>query len=230
MLPKNKNILFIGPHLDDIEIGAGMYLNALKESSLNNTVKIICCSRGALHHRINHPDQYNLRLETKKKNFSGVEEITYEADIDINFKEAAFDLNYFIENAAGMLFPDGIDIIIGPSSDMHQDHRVIKEIVDVLARPDQGIERYLMYVIPGSESFDTLYGGYQPHLSKYFYSFDNFKPKKKMLDGYVQAGVMPANGIRSVKGIKKACSYWGAIANRKKYSELFNIGFISEVE
>lgn len=227
---ENKNILVIGAHLDDIEIGMGAMLFDLADPKKNNTIKYVVCSTGQLNHRINYPEKYAGRIEANTNNFRGLEGHVYQNAIDVNFAEHRFDLNRFIESSKELLFPDGVDIIFGPQSDLHNDHRIIKELVDIIARPDTGLEMYLMYNIPGSGKFNELYGS-RNTASKHFFGFNSFKKKKSVLNRYRDCGILQKKGgLKSIKGIKGANKHWGNFTGRTKYAEQFDIGFSCSLE
>lgn len=225
---KSRNILIVGAHLDDIEIGMGAYLNRLRKPELNNNIKIVICSTGSLHHRINQPEKYAKRLEATKSNFQGIDVFTFQEAIDTNFEEHRFNINRFLDNIVKEEFPDGVEVVFGPSADLHNDHKIVKDLVDVLARPDLGIELYLMYCIPGSGMYNEMYGTNQTQYSKFFFSYDSFSEKKILLKRYSECEILQdCGGIRSIEGIKLSNKYWGKINCKKDYAEQFNIGFMN---
>lgn len=223
---RNKDILIVGTHCDDIEIGMSEYLAYLSRPEFDNNIKIIICSSGSYAHKLKDFNRYHSRLEAAKENLKKYTPIIFDPAIDTQFYDHYQDLKTFLEINVKEAFPQGPDIIIGPNADQHKDHQIIKEHLDIIARPLNGVRGYLMYKIPSSSIYSDMYSNNRP-MSVFNFGYPDFKNKNNMLKPYTKSVLDKKGSLNAIEGIKTTNQFWGRAINMP-FAEQFEIGFWNE--
>lgn len=219
---KDKKILFIGAHLDDIEIGAGAFLiNSLKKT--DNVYAYVF----SLGRKDEKEKEENHRLNIYKHNmkFIGVNPAKiyptsniFMKKVDTEFykSEVQEKLRYHINEILRIVEPD---IIVFNSPDHHNDHKILNSIVKEFARPINSKSLILMeYEIPSS-SYD------QKNIWNYYHSYNLSVSVKKteMLLNYEKYKFLRKDGdLRSIKYMETSFELNGKLTS-SQYAERFRL-------
>jgi len=174
-----KNYFIIVAHLDDIEFGLTTYLK--KNIGPEDKIFIYVASAGFYKHSSSVNYERKLaQIENLKNIFLFLDD--YE-QLHINIEDKAWDTLFFenkkeirnlIENwIVKNINPNEENILITLAPDIHEDHRIISELCDVIARPnlinfdDSLFNSYYKFYIPGNYILSTKYNlGYIKQLFK----------------------------------------------------------------
>jgi len=154
-----SNVLAIGAHPDDIELGCGGSLAKLIEMGVK--VRALVLTRGSVGNRADHD-----RLDETKQALAllGVTDVATADFPDTRMYEHLAEVIAFIEQHAAEVKPERVYTMFG--NDQHQDHRTTFEATIVACRKAQQI---LCYETPSS------WNGFQPQV---FENIANFIDRK----------------------------------------------------
>jgi two-component system response regulator HydG len=207
--PSDKpNVLAVGAHPDDIEIGAAMILHALREEY---NVYSIICTDGSESRRGTPEDRLTESINAAQ--MMGIDGLFYLGMKDTQLPFAT-DLIQRIEKVIS--YTSGPDIVFNHNPhDRHQDHEAVQKAVRVAARHSPEI--YLFHG-PSTEPEFT------PH--KFFsFKLEDLEFKIKVLEQFktqIESGIIDLDLIRST------ARFFGGLAKshqkeNRLYAEAFEI-------
>jgi len=221
-LLNNKKILFIGAHLDDIEIGAGGLISMLD----NNENFAFVVSSGHSSHAGSH---YKLRQDVFFKNMNECNfskentRILIDEPIDTCFR---FDENFErIRRTVGLWLPEiNPDVIVMNSKDNHTDHLLLNQIIKEIYRPinREKPRMILEYQTPPSMIYDYSSEDYNCIIG---FDSDIMLKKFSMLQRYP---IPSLNDIRDIEYIKKINEANGMLSyGENNFAEKFKLTIFS---
>jgi len=162
---KGINYYIVVAHLDDIEFGLTKYLKKIKET---DNVFIYVASGGFYK----HSDSTNFaRRQTQIKNTHEI--FSKKIKINIRIENSKYDTLFFknkceIRDSLEYWISDKVNnknknILISIAPDIHDDHRIISELCDVIARPNlrnfskSKFQSYIKFYIPDNYNYLTTY-------------------------------------------------------------------------
>jgi len=162
---KKINYYIVVAHLDDIEFGLTKYLKKIKET---DNIFIYVASGGLYKHK----DSTNLaRRQTQIKNIH--EMFSKKIKINIRIENKMYDTLFFknkceIRDSLEYWISDKVDdknknVLISIAPDIHEDHRIISELCDVIARPNlrdfskSKFQSYFKFYIPDNYNYLITY-------------------------------------------------------------------------
>jgi len=164
---KGINYYIVVAHLDDIEFGLTKYLGKITEK---DKVFIYIASGGFYKHK----DSTNFaRKQTQLRNIHEIFSNNFK--IMVHIEPNLYDTLFFknkneIRNSLENWISDKFskldnqkNILISIASDIHEDHRIISELCDVVARPNlenflkSNFSDYFKFYIPGNHDYMYKY-------------------------------------------------------------------------
>jgi len=164
-----KNYFILAAHLDDIEFGLTTYLK--KNIQPDDKIFIYVASAGFYKHSSSVNYKRNqAQIKNLKNIFLFLDDYT---QLHIHTEDKAWD-TLFYENKKEIrnlmenwivknINPNEENILITLAPDIHEDHRIISELCDVIARPnlinfeDSLFNSYYKFYIPGNYILSTKY-------------------------------------------------------------------------
>jgi len=154
-MKKMKKILIVLAHLDDLEFGA-IYLSS-KLNKPNNIIHLIICSSGLSSKSENfNKERRIVQMVNASKIFNKVSNLKIIINheyIDTTFPENRVQVRKFIEDNS----KENYCTLISHVPDIHCDHTIVSELVDIIARPNifnlrkSKFKKYIKIVIPSNE-------------------------------------------------------------------------------
>lgn len=212
-----KNVLCIGAHYDDIEIGMGGTCLRLIDEGCDIHVVTVCNIDVP-----NRPAACESRCEVLKENIEelGVKSATYLEYPSNNLQHC--DENHIIGAINKVISDNDIDTIFTQNiTDINIDHQVVSRAARVCARPriDNPVQQLYEYYIPGSSEWS--FTGTKPTVA--FDISPYFDTKIKMISRYITE-IRPSPDPCSLAKIKSRDEYLGGIFGYDK-AEVFNLVF-----
>jgi len=222
---KTYDKLFIGAHLDDIEIGCGAYISTLKHPKKSLAVPI------SFGHSL-HKKEINIkRKEIFEKNMKELGTL-FISDENKNFLDTKFFENQGIIKMKLLVLLEiakeyKIKEIYFHSEDNHQDHEIVNRLVKEIFRPFvyPELEALIEYEIPGS----NLYGKPGDNFNTFFF-FDEevLEKKRKLIKNYEGICTFETGDARDynypITANKKEGFKWGQkTGNDIKACERYNV-------
>ena len=173
-----KNYYVVAAHLDDIEFGISIYLTQIIKP--DDEIHFYIASSGLYkHHDLINTNRKEAQITNLKKLFPN-NNISIEINpniIDTLFFENKKTIRNLLENWISNVvnINNNENILITLAPDIHEDHRIISEFCDVIARPNLSntqyntFESYYKFYIPGNYEYQNKYnlGVYQqPYMNK----------------------------------------------------------------
>ena len=206
-----KNIIFIGAHLDDIEIGCGGFIKSLAESleeqksllEINTHFLNISSGLFNIDQEINDKRAQAYEVNLEKIKFINLNKLNVYSKIInkrmdtkfFNFKNLIKDHlnNYFLKLSKKIDLKE--TIVFFNSADNHEDHRITNELVKEIFRPFF-VKALIEYEIPSS----NLYGSPGDNFNWYF-SMDKetLEFKKELLESYLGISLHASDDARGIR-------------------------------
>ena len=185
--------LFIGAHLDDIEIGCGAYLSSLSIKNLTDDTHVIIFSEGRLGGKSKE------RIDAFKKNMEilGIKNYSIlSQEIDTFFDSKYEDLKLFLTYKINKykLFEENILEVYFNSADNHKDHELINRLVKETFRPFM-VNKLVEYEIPSSNLFNTPGDNFN-----WYYQFDRSiaEMKGRLIYSYKNISLFDTKDARDI--------------------------------
>jgi len=221
--------IFIGAHLDDIEIGCGAYLSKLKEEGVLEYIdkKFLILSEGMFKNPI---DLSRKRREAFEINMEklGIKENEYKIisqRMDTEFHKHYHEIKYYLNELLKEAYDSYDDIeVYFHSADNHHDHQLVNKLVKEIFRPFF-VVKLIEYEIPGS----NLYNKPGDNFNQYFLFDEKIAQKKKeLLESYKNISLFDVPDIRGIEMIMKHNEFYGSKFreyDEKIFAERYNIIF-----
>ena len=200
-------LLFIGAHLDDIEIGCGGYLSYLRKTiGLDRVdIKVVILSEGFEGNKVDISKKRREAFEVNMEKLGVTDYYVIDQRIDTQF----YNYKEVIKNDLNKLFKEitrkhekgecGLPEIFFHSADNHEDHRIVNELVKEIFRP-MFVKSLIEYEIPSS----NLYNSPGDNFNWYFlYNQEIQEMKNELLDSYKGISLRERGDIRSIDYILK---------------------------
>jgi LmbE family N-acetylglucosaminyl deacetylase len=203
---RNKNILVICAHLDDETYGMGGTLIKLANPLLNNKIEVITFCSGLDGQDEKRIIKYYENLDRIGINgvIIGYDDVTLESISTLNLSE---NLSETIETQ----MPEPDIIFTHTPNDIHNDHQIVSELVDVWAR-NKNVSIF-HFVIPGNDNWASK--SIRPDI---FMDISCFGDSKKFLiENYDE---YPENHPLNHKSIKYRDRFNGSLVGVKS-AEIF---------
>jgi len=214
--------LFIGAHLDDIEIGCGAYLSCLKKRGELDFInkRILILSEG----RFNNPiDIRNKRKEAFKINMEklGIKENEYKIlsqRIDTEFHDYQHEIKHHLNKLLKEAQEDEIIEVYFHSADNHQDHQIVNKLVKEIFRPFL-VNRLIEFEIPSSNLFNQPGDNFN-----YYLPFDKeiAEMKQELINSYKDISLFATKDARDINYTLTFNKLQGQKLN-KDFCERYNI-------
>ena len=205
------NILAIGAHWDDIELGCGLTLKKLNEKGHNIFSSVICSSQYGLNENEGMKESEALKSGLKSFKLIGSTYIPTE-------KEPNSKLVYnkkIMQVLEKIVHDENIDTIFTHwHGDINTDHKAVWDISRTAFR---NVKNYFMYQ---SNSYGDNVNIFKPNFYSTF-NKEEYSFKEKLLSQYVTE--WNRRKTRWTREIFERERYWGHISN-SEYAEGFQIG------
>jgi len=186
---KDVNKIIIVSHLDDTEFGL---FNTIKKFKKSDKVLVYIASSGLYKHskKINKLRRH-AQIHNLKKLFKNVKIIINSKKMDTLFFKYKKEIREHLEKYISKYIKKDrskIDLItLAP--DIHEDHRILSELVDIIARPDINLNKfknYFKFKIPINKKFEdfNLYTSTFNFISCKESKIKSKKKKLKLLNNY----------------------------------------------
>lgn len=224
--------IFIGAHLDDIEIGCGAYLSYLNEKNETNNIKCIVLSEGLENNSIKtskkRREAFEINMEKlniKEENYTVINH-----RIDTHFHEHYNELKFYLNDLLKNILnetkvskeesKEGEKVeIFFHKKDNHNDHTIINNLVKEIFRPFY-VDRLIEFEIPSSNLYNT-----DLNMNFNFIYDESIKNKKQeLLDSYKNISLFETNDSRDINFTIYSNQYYGKMI-QEKYIERYNIVF-----
>ncbi len=205
------NILAIGAHWDDVELGCGLTLKKLKENGHNVSIVVICSSQYG--QGVNEGMKESEALECGLKSFEliGANYIPTEKESNSNLVYA----KKIMQNLEAIANDNKIDAVFTHwFGDVNTDHKATWEISRTAFR---NVKNFLMFQ---SNSYGDNVDIFKPN---FYFSFnkEEYQFKEKLLSQYTLEWNRRKN--RWTREIFERERYWGNISHND-YAEGFQVG------
>jgi len=196
------NVLAIGAHPDDIEIGCGGTLIKYVRRGHNVSLLIITKGERGGGGETRHAEQ------VKAAEIVGAKDIFWGGYLDTGLLQKGGEIIQTVENHINIVKPDLIFVHF--SDDTHQDHRRVNQSVLSATRY---VKNVLFYEVPTTSNFD-------PHV--FVDISETLEGKIKALEAH-QSQVMKTNiEDLSIVEIARSVATFRGIQGRVKYAEAFS--------
>jgi LmbE family N-acetylglucosaminyl deacetylase len=210
------NILAIGAHWDDIELGCGLTLNRLHEKGHNIFTSVVCSSQYGKEENEGMTEDESLQFGLNSFQMMGATYIPTE-------KEPNSQLKYnkkIMQTLEDITIKNKIDLVFTHwFGDINTDHRSVWEISRTSFR---NVKNFLMFQ---SNSYHDNVNVFTPNM---FFTFDTkqYLFKEKLLSQYVSEWNRREQRWR--REIFERERYWGHLTG-SDYAEGFQIGKITDL-
>jgi len=219
--------LFIGAHLDDIEIGCGGYLSYLKDRGELEYIekRFLILSEGRFTNSIDLSKKRREAFEINMEKL-GIKENEYKIinqRIDTEFynyqHEIKYHLNELLKEAQESA--DCIEVYFH-SADNHQDHQIVNKLVKEIFRPFL-VNRLIEFEIPSSNLFNQPGDNFN-----YYFNFNNniAELKQELIDSYKNISLFTTEDVRDINYTLAFNRIQGRKLNQD-YVERYNIIYTS---
>lgn len=196
------NILAIGAHPDDIEIGCGGLL--IKAARSGHSIYLYNLTRGE---KAGNPERRTEELKRTAR-FIGAKALYIDRFADTQLALTS-DLINHIESCVDVCRPDLV--ITHPMTDTHHDHRAVAEATIEAGR---NVSTILAYEMP-------LTKGFEPHL--YYDISDSMDSKLELLSMFESQSHKIFLESRAIKGLAQYRALQSRLGSDVVYSESFQI-------
>lgn len=196
------NILAIGAHPDDIEIGCGGLL--IKAARNGHSVYLYNLTQGE---KAGNPEERTEELKKSAK-YMGAKALFIDKFCDTNLSLTS-DLINHIESCINICNPDLI--ITHPMTDTHHDHRAVAEATIEAGR---SVSNILSYEMP-------LTKGFEPHL--YYDISDTMNGKLELLSLFQSQSHKFFLESKAIRGLAQYRALQSRLGSEIVYSESFQI-------
>jgi len=205
------NILAVGAHWDDIELGCGLTLKSLKEKGHNIFSAVICSSQYGAHENEGMTESEALESGLKSFELIGA---TYLPTEKQNNSKLSYNKN-IMQILENIINDKKIDTVFTHwFGDLNTDH---KATWDICRTSFRNVKNSFMYQ---SNSYSDNVNIFKPNFYSTF-TKDEYSFKEKLLSHYVIEWEKRKN--RWTREIFERERYWGYIA-KNDYAEGFQIG------
>ena len=219
--------IFIGAHLDDIEIGCGAYLSYLKKEDKLNYIdkRFLILSEGMFKNPIELSQKRRESFEINMEKL-GIKENEYKIinqRIDTEFHEHYSEIKYYLNELLkeAQSIGDVIEVYFH-SADNHQDHSLVNKLVKEIFRPFL-VDRLIEYEIPSSNLFNQPGDNFN-----YYFSFNKeiAEMKQELIDSYKNISLFATEDSRDINYPLAFNKMQGRKIN-KDFVERYNIVYTS---
>jgi len=205
---KNKKILIIQAHLDDEVFGMGGTLLKLSKPEKNNEIKIVSFCNGLYKKDSDRIFNFELVCKTVNASFN----ILSYTDVTL-YDQKILELSKKIDKIILEFKPD--IIFTHSKNDIHPDHRMVSEIVDISTRRGN-IKEVYKFSVPGNTEWlhDTT------NIGKIFFDTSKYFNEKKILIQLYKQYEYP--DPLNIDKIESRDEYIGSLINTEK-AESFEV-------
>lgn len=224
-MSERNNILIIGAHLDDIEIGvAGTAMRSIQQQNSDVYGLVVC--KGNTPNRLVDATDSKLRVFNDNMKEIGMKDWKC---LECDDQEiSAVSYNVLAAQIQDYIYEVSADVVyVNNSDDINIDHRIVSDITRVATRPRSScpVRALYEYYIPGSSDWN-----FTSHDQRFNVAVDiteYFKKKLELVSRYtseIRTGFDPL----TLSNISNISEYYGSIFGFDK-AEVFKLIYMREI-